>query len=450
MIKILFYTSIPRSFRTTLIGHLYEICQKYPTVLLAEELSPDVKKILEDKSLFPNLKDIIPVNQFTGPEESAIKKYRRLRLLAKKMISDHQPSLVITANDLYPFEMYLFRYAKKIGAITVCIQPGMMIRSTVVKKWIDLTNAYTKIPRFIPLLLKRWLIYFRKYSGYLLYHWLAPLLVGEAPFPGKRSIMLGTTASGARATDYQVVFSERDHHIHLEEGVPEAKLVILAHPITREPRKIFNILLQMPGDTVKKRNKTACLMLPSEISVGFRRENLSLISQRQYKRIWLEIIKLTSASLPAWDIYVKPHPSGGNLTSIQKELAKFSKRIKLASPREPAEKYIKIADMIIGLPPSASTTLFIASLQRPDLPIISIDTERELLGDYYKNFPGIDYVTTGGELEKKLKLIASDKYEKEASPPAGGLTEEGFKNTIELIHYVTDQNPSHSRPGLTQ
>lgn len=445
MIKVLFYTSIPRSFRTTLIGHLYEICQEYSTVLLAEELSPDVKKILEDKSLFPNLKGIIPVHQFTGPEESAIKKYRRLRLLAKKVISDYQPSLVITANDLYPFEMYLFRYAKRVGAINACIQPGMMIKSTIVRKWIDLTNAYTRMPRFIPFLLRRWLVYFRKYSGYFLYHWLAPLLVGEVPFPGKRSIILGTTASGARAADYQVVFSKRDYNIHLEEGVPKKKLVILDHPITRGPKRVFDALLQAPSGTVKKRNKTACLMLPSEISVGFRRENLSLISQRQYKRIWLGIIKSISASLPAWDIYVKPHPSGVDLASIQKELAKVSKKIQLVSSQEPAEKYIKIADVIIGLPPSASTTLFIASLQRPDLPIISVDTERELLGDYYKDFPGIDYVTTKDELEKKLKLIASGKYEKSRAR----LTEEGFKNTIELIHYVTDQNPSHSRSSLT-
>ena len=432
MIKVLFYTSIPRSFRTTLIGHLYEICQEYPTVLLTEELSPEVKKILEDKSLFPNLKDIIPVNQFTGPEESAIKKYRRLRLLAKKVISDCQPSLVITANDLYPFEMYLLRYAKRGGAITVCIQPGMMIRSTIVKKWIDLTNAYTRIPRFIPFFLRQWLIYLRKYSGYLLYHWLAPLLVGEAPFPGKRSIALGTTASGTRAADYQVVFSKRDYNIHLEEGVPKKKLVILDHPITRGSKKVFDILLQAPSDIAKERNKIACLMLPSEISVGFHRDNLSLITQRQYKRIWLEIIKLISISLPTWDIYVKPHPAGGDLTSIKGELAKTSKRIVLTPPREPAEKYIKIADIIIGLPPSASTTLFVASLQRPDLPIISVDTEKELLGDYYKDFPGIDYVTTKDELGKKLKLIASGKYKKQTPK----LTREGFKNTIELIQYV--------------
>ena len=438
MIKVLFYTSIPRSFRTTLIGHLYEICQEYPTVLLAEELSPEVKKILEDKSLFPNLKDIIPVYQVTGPEESRIKKYRRIRLLAKKVISDHQPSLVITANDLYPFEMYLLRYAKRDGAITVCIQPSAMIKSTIVKKWIDLTNAYTKTPRFMPFFLRRWLIHLRKYSGYFLYHWLAPLLLGEAPFPGRNSILLGTTASGTRAADYQVVFSKRDYNINLEEGVPKKKLVILDHPITRKSKKVFNILLQAPSDIVKKRGRTACLMLPSEISVGFRREDLSLITQRQYKRIWLEIIRLISTSLPAWNIYVKPHPGGGDLTSIQRELAKISKRIKLASPSEPAEKYIKIADIIIGLPPSASTTLFVASLQRPDLPIISVDTEKELLGDYYKDFPGIDYVTTKTELEEKLKSIASGKYKKQVTK----LTEEGFKNTIELIQYVLREKTS--------
>ena len=452
---VLFYTSIPHSFRTTLIGHLYEICQEYPVVLLAEELSPEVKTILEDKSLFPNLQEIIPVHQFTSQEKSLIKNYRRLQRLAKEVVSRYRPRLVITANDLYPFEMYLLRYAKMGGATTICIQPGGMIASRIVKKWIDLTNAYTNLPKFIPISVRLFLIPLRKYSRYLLYHWLAPLLVKELPFPGMTSLSLGATAAGTRA-DYQVVFTERDYDIYLKEGVPEKKLIILAHPLTRNTKRIFNALLQQKSKhTNRTKGKVICLMLPSDLIIGFHRKDLSPITERQYRNIWLELIKLIHATLPDWNIFVKPHPSSVPLTGFERRLIKISGRVNFVPPQEPAERYIKMADIMTGLPPCASTTLFIASLLRPDLPIISVDTEEEILGDYYKDFPGIDYVTTKDELEKKLKIISSGKYKKQAPPPThstdstssprassgqvGGLTHKGFKNTIELIQYALQE-----------
>ena len=449
MSPILFYTSIPHSFRTTLIGHLYEICQEYPVILLAEELSPETKTIPEDKSLFPNLKEIIPVHQFTGEKESLIKKYRRLQRLAKKIVNQYHPTLVITPNDLYPFEMYLLRYAKRDGTTTICIQPGGMIESGIIKKWIDLTNAHTNLPKFIPISVRLFLIPFRKYFRYFLYHWFAPLLVGEFPFPGTASLPLGATAAGTRA-DYQVVFSKRDYDIYLKEGIPEEKLIILAHPLTRGTKKIFNTLLQQKSKhTSGAKGKVICLMLPSDIIIGFHRKDLSVITEKQYRSIWLEIIKSIHTALPDWNIYVKPHPMSVPLTGFERKLIKISEKINLVSPQEPAERYIQIAGIIIGLPPSASTTLFIASLLRPALPIISLDTEKELLGNYYKNFPGIDYVTSKIELEEKLKLIDSGKYKKQTSSPAHGLTKEGFKNTIELVQYVTNQNPSHPRPIVT-
>ena len=54
------------------------------------------------------------------------------------------------------------------------------------------------------------------------------------------------------------------------------------------------------------------------------------------------------------------------------------------------------------------------------------------MGDYYKDFPGIDYVTSKITLEEKLKLIRSGKYKKQIPK----LTQESFKNTIELIQYA--------------
>lgn len=435
MIKVLFYTSIPWSFRTTLIGYLYEICQEYPTVLLAEELPPDVKKILEDKSLFPNLNKVIPVNQYTGLEESRIKKYRRLRALARKVVSDYHPWLVITANDLYPFEMHLFRYAKRGNATTICIQPGGTIDPATVKLWIDLTNAHLKFPSFIPLRLRLFLARNRKHFGYFLYHWLLPILGGEAPFPGKASYILETTTTGMREADYQVVLSKHDYDIHRKSGVPKEKLIIIDHPITRGTKKIFDILLQRHIKPNEKKKNIATLMLPSEIPIGFRRRNLSLISRKEYEKRWIEIVKLVSESLPGWEIYVKPHPMSENIDGLRDELMKISEKITVVSPRESAERYIEIADVVLGLPPSASTTLFVASIQNPNLPIISLDPDEELIGDFYKDSPRVDYVSSNKELLDKLSQIKNNTYLKRQNKLESG----DFQSLVEFIEYALQQ-----------
>ena len=109
-IKILFYTFTPRAFRATLIGHLYEICQKYPTVLLAEELDDATEKILKDRRWFPNLKEIVPVRQFTGKRVSLFVQNFRAFRQTKKTIKIYKPDVVISGSDYNSlFELYLFR-----------------------------------------------------------------------------------------------------------------------------------------------------------------------------------------------------------------------------------------------------------------------------------------------------------------------------------------------------
>ena len=101
--RVLFYTSIPRSFQTTLIGNLYEICQIYPVILLSEELDLEIKKILQNKELFPKLEGIVLVEQWTGRKMNPFFKNYYFYNLAKRIIRKYKPDIVITGNDVYPF-----------------------------------------------------------------------------------------------------------------------------------------------------------------------------------------------------------------------------------------------------------------------------------------------------------------------------------------------------------
>lgn len=437
--KILFYTGNHYVFRSGPIGYLYEIAKSYPVVLLTEELDAETKKVIGDKRLFPSLENIISVNQTSGEKMNLWKKNKRLYQLAKMLIEKYQPGVIMTSNDLDLFNLYLMRFARKINAINIVFQPANLPDSKTYSRWVDLIKAYSGPPSSSPFWLRILFTKIRKYLGHFIYYWILPLTVREFPFVGRSSLILRTGTTGMRAAHYQVVFTKRDYKAYLQEGVSPKKLYLLPHPLSGATRSFFERVFFPISLGYKKRQKTAVLMLP-EVEIGFRKANNSLISKDRKMANWVETITLISQVLKDWKIFIKPHPDIKNVqaTKLKAEAEAISKNVEVVDSQEPADKYIWLADIIIGLPVSASTALFTASLQCPEKPILSLNLYEEILGDYYKDFPGIDYITSKIELEGKLKLISSGKYKKQAPK----LTEEGFKNTIELIHYVLQKKTS--------
>ncbi|MFH1894752.1 MAG: hypothetical protein ABH813_02525 [Patescibacteria group bacterium] len=432
---VLFYTSIPRAFQTTLIGNLYEICQVYPTILLSEELNPETERILQKKELFPKLEKIVPVRAHTGEKNSPFFKNCYLYNLAKKIIKEYKPDVVVTASDMYPFEMYLMRFSKRIKALNIAIQPLNAVDSEAIGKWVDLTNSYLRFPSFLPLRLRFFLVKCRKYFGQFLYYWLLPVTVGEKPFLGKSSYILRKGNSGMRDADYQIVFSERDYNIFIKDGVPAEKLYILNHPLSRETKNFFEKAYLNKFKKVKEGKNIFCLMLPGEIELGFERSNFSLISREEREIKWVRIIKLISHIFPEWIICIKPHPDTRKIDKLKEKFELISENIKVADIQDSADKYIEMGDVIIGLPLSVSTVLFTASLQCPEKPIISLDFHQEILGDYYRDFKGIEYIDNEDKFINILKSIRDNKYQKEYKWFRGKTTaEKEFSNSIEMIN----------------
>ena len=58
-LKVMFYSNIQGLSRTTLGGHLYEVCQDYPTILLAEDI---------DKETLNHV--LMPVKNYHSKEET--------------------------------------------------------------------------------------------------------------------------------------------------------------------------------------------------------------------------------------------------------------------------------------------------------------------------------------------------------------------------------------------
>ncbi len=432
-IKVLFYTFTARAFRTTLVGHLYEICRAWPTVLISEKLDQDSEDALKNKDFPHKLGKIIQIRQFSGVEKNNIfAQNKYLYSLAKKFIEEEKPDIVVTASDMHSlFEMYLLRLAKKNNSLNLCLQPSNTGGIKVVEKWVDHINAYLRFPIFLPLWLRIFLVKCRKYSGHLFYYWILPVTAGQMPFFGKSSHILVRGNSGMRDSDYQIVFSHRDYNFFIKDGVPAEKLRILSHPLARKKTREFFEKIYFKNYKKNKGKKTVVLMIPTGIEIGFFKKDFSLIPQKGREEKWVETIRLISRILPGWDIFIKPHPDTNtkNFDDIKNMIESISENIKIADPGEPADKYIELADIIIGLPPSTSTTIFTASLQCPEKPIISLDFYQEVLGDFYKEFEGIEYIDNEKRFIEILKDIRDKKYQKKQR-----LKKEEFSNIVELIN----------------
>lgn len=409
--KVLFYPGPPFLFRATTIAHLYEISQSFRTVLLSEEIDAETKKILDNKGLFPKLEKIIGVRQFTGEKKNPLIKNRELYKLAKDVVLKYKPRVVVVENDIYPFERYLLRFSKKIKAVNICFQSCN--RSEHLKDEVLLSfliNSYRRLPFFLPLSFRLFIIGLGKHLKYFLYHWILPLMVGEVPFQGKSNCFLWHDI-GQRDSDFLIALSERDRNAYIQDGVQPEKIFILSHPLKRKTTKNFfeNNLFLKSTQRQKNNQRVLTIILSLINNFSFKKENYTLISQKEILKIRREIIDQIIRTFKDWKIFIKPHPQG-NISDVKRIFGIFPE-VEIINPLEPVDKYIGISDVVIGLPPQ-STVLFTTVLRYPEKPILSLDLEQELGGDYYKNFNGIEYINDKKKFIDILEAIRDNKYQK--------------------------------------
>lgn len=432
-LKILFYTFTPRAFRTTLIYHLYEIAQKHRVVLLSEKLDAETEKLIADKNLFPKIERVISVSQFTGESMGAFKKAAELGRVAREAVAEHKPDVVFVANDVCLFELFLLREARKISATGISTQSTLIWKAELSRIYIELTNAYTKYPKFLPLLLRVLTERIRKLFAHFAYYWILPITAGMLPFPGKSSFVLWRGSDGMRLADYQVAFSERNRDFHVYNGVPKNKLFTLAHPLSRATTRNFFSAHLSKANSDKDFRKTAAVMYPVEI-IYFSKNGLRPIFREELEQERFLAIQLMSEILVGWQIVIKPHPNMPDIDRLQTKLTEISPAIKLVDPSYNADEVIKISDVVVGFP-TASTTIFTALMLSPTKPAISLDFHADFMGDYYKDFPGVDYITDKESFAELLKRITNHTYTKSRV-----VSEKcNFENASRMVEFLRDK-----------
>lgn len=426
--KVLFQSSNPNTFRSTLVGYLYEIAKKHRVVLMAGKLDSYTEKILGDKNLFPGLEKIIFFEApFFG---NIVRKNYRLCRLSKDIIKNYQPDIVIAPEDFWPMSLYLLRFAKKAGIATLALQDGFRIAEA--KKlllWSCLVNAHNKFPDFLPLPLRLFLVKVKKYLGHFFYYWVLPPSAGEMPFPGKTSFAFWDTSPGLRDADYSAVFSKRDYNLSIKDGVDKRKLFVLGHPLEHKTAKNFFEKAYFANNKIKKIGKIITVIWPDE-RLGFSGDDYSLIPEDKMKESRVKAVRLLSEKLGGWKIFIKPHPSEKRLSEI-KNLFNLISNVTVADPSEPADKYIEISKVIVGFP-LPSTTIFTAQKHHQDKIILYLNLNHEFLGDSYKDFNGIEYIDSEKDFINILNLIRNNKYHKKS----GVVLNSSFSDVNELLDHL--------------
>lgn len=441
--KVLFYTSILRSFRSTLIGYLYEISQTYPVVLLSEELDQHTQKIIKNKKLFPKLEKIVQVRQY-GREKTnplnLIARHRYFSKLAENLILENKPDIVFaTGADI--FASYLRRFAKKVNAITVAgTGPFFISRPEAIKTFRDLLSAYTRFPAFLPKSIKILCSKLRRYSAHFFYYYISPTLAGQKPFFKEPSMILQDVGN-IRGADYYFVFLKTDYDVLVKNNRASAKKVfILAHPLQGRGKEVLEKLYFSQARNKYKNNGKILTVMWPEIQIGFRKSNFALIFKEEIRENRIKTVSLITQILKRWKIFIKPHPMvkdiPGQLQEIARDLEPISNQIKVTDPSDSAEEYIERSDVIVGIPP-ASYSIFTASLQCPRKPILSLDLNQEFLGDAYKNLDGVEYIDNEKKLIHILELIRNGKYRKKIKTKS---KTEGFTSAAKALEWIIKDN----------
>jgi hypothetical protein len=396
--KILFYTDIPRSFKSNLAAYAKEISKAHELVLLTEESDQELRRAL------PGIR-IIEISQFSTAE-CIIAKNRRLSKLAEKIIKEENPDIVIAQGD-YFFESYLRKEARKKGIITLSAMGPFFVNN--LKDFVKYRYYISAKGRGV-LSAK-----IKKSFAHFLYYWILPLTAGRLPFIGHESCVLWNPVR-KKGADFYFVYSEKDRRVLENSGADISNVLVLAHPLSK----------YLPSSPEEK---TITIMEDGKPYL-VDRNDFSLISEEKRREYKKEVVKTVAEILNDWKIYVKPHPKDSE-ERVEQIKEDFAGLAKIVGRNEPANDYIEKSAVTLNY--VAGMTVFSSILMKR--PVIAVDWQKEFMADFYKDSEEVEYASDKEELKKILNNIKLEDYKTEKS----GLKNQGFSSILDLLNFIKNE-----------
>ncbi len=386
-------------FWTTGIYYTSELSKYYRTTLLLENCTDaDVSRVLDLTE--GRLQDIVRIGSASG-----LKRHRQYRDVAKKIVSHCKPDIVFAIDDQYPPDLYLLRESKKAASINVCFQVGLMEGNMLDLKmlWNGAAAAHLagkmRLPHWFALLCVKT----SQQMRHLWHYWLAPILVMQHPFPGGSSVYLHRGATGMRDSEYLIIFSELDKRLHLESGT-KSKIVVIPPPLTwpSSGHMVRQLLLgHSPLRQLETNRKIVTVFLNSVVNeYAISRETGQVVDRQEIYDSWKAITEVVAQKFRDCRVLLKPHPA----TPPDDGFLFFLQRATIDLPNvEFVDRTCDVWPLIAnswGIIAGVSTVLFIASLAFPDKVICSLDMQKRLTGDVFKESPNILYFDDLDEFAK--------------------------------------------------
>jgi hypothetical protein len=389
--KVVFYASVERNFRSTLLGYLVELqnSENIEIVLLHEHIDSDLLDFLKNKKFFPRIVEFVYIGQYDRNLTSNIRQFREISELANEIIIEYLPAIIITSSDFHSiFELFLCRAAKRFNIKIISIACSNSVgEMKKISKWISLYSINTKF-KFVSPFLALLFYSFRKYAAHFSVHYIFPFFSGNLPFFGKSSFLLYRGQSGMRDATYQIVFSEQEKLHFQHSGVPSSKLITIRHPYYSD--SIKTIIKNHFCESLE----IDFLLLHSAELIGFDSNDFSIISIEKRIDANIKIFNKINEYFPDKLIYIKLHPnvSKQNLDYIKNRYLNAAKNLLFINQSIPIEVLLINSKVVIDLPRPVSTSIFMNTLFNPSGISISLDLFEEFLGDYYKFNNSVQYI----------------------------------------------------------
>jgi hypothetical protein len=391
MIRIIFYTSNDRNFRSTLLGYLYELqkLEDIEIILLTEKLDLSLLNLVSNKLFFPKIINIIPVCQYSSNFIYNPFIFNRFKNLASTICKTYKPNLIFVSSDFHSiFELLLCRFSKLTNAKIISIACSTSISSmNTTANWIRLYTIHTYYKNIYKHIAFS-LYYLKMYCSHFLLYFILPILTGIRPFFGNSSYILHTGQSGMRDADFQIVFSNQEKNNFISSGVKSSKITIVRHPYSvLNTRELIKSLYPKNFKVID-----FLILYPSEL-IGFNSNSLTLINENTRIEMNVNLLQCLVDLFPDANICFKFHPdiSLDIMNSLQSIYLNISNKIKFLDSTLPIDLLLHNSNVVIDFPRPGSTSVFLCTVLNPDATAISANIFNEYWGANYKFNTSVKY-----------------------------------------------------------
>lgn len=351
--NVLFHPYTLRSFKTTLIGVLYELLKGGHKIFLI--CDDKILKVIYNNNFLHTHQNLVIIKVDIFPVFSTkelILQALSIKKKLKNLIATNSYDMVILENDCMSFlSLSISSYFNKVGVPITCIQAMSEVNTEYSKsfKRKGFANKYLVKKMLRTKLIENIGFYIYLRLSYLYIHLFLPLISRLPLRPIFMSYVNANCFSGIQSNCYNIVYEKSALDKYLSYNLPPNRIELIPHPLTNVSIPL-DLFLEVAEPKSKMKNTALLLIHPFFITQD------DFVKTKTIKDITelFEKFKIRKVT-------VKPHPDMPD--SYMEFFTKFFIQFNIEFVDKTSNPYELIfqSKLIIDLPPGRSTLLTMAS-----------------------------------------------------------------------------------------